>query len=230
MKKILCILFSLMIIVSTTLHTDAYPLKDKGKHEVDISQARQFLIDHNASHSLLESLDYVYEYSEEVGIDPSIIVAMTTIETGYGKSSLFKNNNNPGGIKSLKGWAHYENKQQGFRAMINLLATYAGIKNPNSWLHGYSNTTEGLAGMYWTNKEDAGYHILLTKIINNMKRYEKKSTVNKEPETENENDTDEVIDKILKNKRTSTSNILYDILNSNKGNNSGYDYIMKFAK
>lgn len=226
MKKIVCVLFSIMIIVSTTLYTDAYPLKDKGNHEVDISQARQFLINHNASPSLLESLDYIYEYSEEVGIDPSIIVAMATIETGYGKSNLFVKNNNPGGIKSLKGWARYENKQQGFKAMINLIATYAGIKNPNSWLHGYSDTTEGLAGMYWTNHEDAGYHTLLTKVINNMKRYEKKSTVNKTIQ----NSTDEVIDKILKNKCTSTSNILYDILNSTKEKESGYDYIMKFVK
>lgn len=215
-----------MIIISTTVYTEAYPLKDKGKHEVDISQARQFLIDHNASTSLLESLDYIYEYSEEVGIDPSIIVAMTTIETGYGKSNLFVNNNNPGGIKSSKGWARYENKQQGFKAMINLLATYAGIKNPNSWLYGYSSTTEGLAGMYWTNKEDAGYHTLLTKVINNMKRYEKKSSVDKETET----NIDEVIDKILESNRTSTSDILYNILNGNKGNSPGYDYIMKFVK
>lgn len=226
MKKIISLIFSLMIIISTTLYADAYPLKDKGKHEVDISQARQFLIDHNASPSLLESLDYIYKYSEEVGIDPSLIVAMTTIETGYGKSNLFVNNNNPGGIKSLNGWACYENKQQGFKAMINLLATYAGIKNPNSWLYGYSDTTQGLAGMYWTNDEDAGYHTLLTKVINNMKKYEKKSIVSKKPETTN----NKIIDDILKNNRTSSSSIIYDILENRSKDDSGYNYIMKFTK
>ncbi|WP_254555262.1 glucosaminidase domain-containing protein, partial [Salmonella enterica] len=78
----------------------AYPITYNDAPLIDKSQTVQFLKDRNASKKMLDCVDFVYEYAESKGIDPSIIMAISSIETGYGKSRLFVYNNNPGGIKA----------------------------------------------------------------------------------------------------------------------------------
>lgn len=233
LKYALCMLIMLITMLTTTINSYAYPLLlEDNPPYIHISQAEQFLKDRNSSQELLENLDYIYKYSNEVGIDPSIIVGMISLETGYGKSNLFMNYNNPGGIKSKSGWAHYEDKKAGIRAMVNLLATYAGIRNPNSWLYGKSTTSEGLAGLYWTNYgNDYGYHNKLKIIIETMKKYpiieEKLSVVIKKEESNK--DAIGIIDNI-KNKKRTSSDIIYDILHKSNKENPNVNKILDIIK
>lgn len=239
MKKIFSIVLSFVIcFMLYTNSSYAYPLLYNDKPIIDKSQAEQFLIDRHASKKMLDCLDFIYEYAEEVGIDPGIVVAMSSIETGYGKSNLFVNHNNPGGIKSSRtrnGWAHYDSAEDGYRGMINLLATYAGLRNPNSYLHGVSKTTQGLAGIYWTNYgNDRGYHGQLSRQIETMRSYpikkEKIKKIENELEIKDTNTTKTENEATLKPKNDSNGlSIIFDILNKDNFS-SGYDYIMNFLK
>lgn len=233
-KKLLIIVLAIIMCIVCTSNSLAYPLTYQDTPLIDKSQAEQFLKDRHASKKMLNCLDYIYEYSKEVGIDPGVIVAMSSIETGYGKSHLFVAHNNPGGIKSSRtgdGWAHYDSAKAGYRAMINLLATYAGINNnTGSYLYGVSKTTQGLAGIYWTNYgNDYGYHKQLSRQIEAMRRYpiiKPKSEV----EVSKEKDPVKVIEKITEpEKERSGIDIIYDILGKDK-TSSGYDYIMNILK
>lgn len=231
-SKIFIILLSICIILLCTSSSTAYPLTYSGKPLVDKSQAEQYLKDRHASKKMLNCLDFIYDYAEEIRIDPSEIVAMSAIETGFGKSHLFVAYNNPGGIKSShtsNGWAHYKTAKDGYKGMINLLATYDGLRNPHSYLFGVSKTTEGLAGIYWTNYgNDAGYHKQLSKVIETMRSYPIKKT--KIVKQEN---SKKLIRKSTKKPATTKNhtgiNIIYDILNKDD-NTSGFDYIMNFLK
>ena len=243
MKKVLVIILTVvMCCVCCGSESLGYSLLYNDKPIVDKSQAEQFLKDRHASKKMLNCLDFIYEYSEEVGIDPGVIIAMSSIETGYGKSHLFVAHNNPGGIKSSRtgdGWAHYDSAEDGYRGMINLLATYAGLRNPNSYLYGVSKTTQGLAGIYWTNYgNDKGYHGQLSRQIKTMRSYpikkqEKKAEVKidiNKPQSKDDSKADDIINDIIKpEKEKSGIDIIYDILNRGKSSN-GYDFIMKFLE
>ena len=138
-KKILIIILFIAMFLLCTSSSMAYPLTYSGEPLIDKSQAEQYLKDRHASKKMLNCLDFIYDYAEEVGIDPSEIVAMSAIETGFGKSHLFVAYNNPGGIKSShtsNGWAHYKTAKDGYKGMINLLATYDGLINKRSYLYG----------------------------------------------------------------------------------------------
>ena len=231
MKKALVLILAMIMCLSCVSDTHAYSLLYHEEPIIHESQALQYLEDRKASDKLIDSLDFIYDYSEEVGIDPSIVVAMTSIETGFGGSSLFKNHNNPGGIKSSKtsnGWAHFETLEDGYRYMINLLATYAGLRNPNSRLFGTSLTTQGLAGSYWTYYgTDRGYHTLLTSVIRTMQSYpvKKDTKIKKKEKTESAEDI--IYNIINDNKKYNAVDFIYSILNR-EDNDSGYDSIMKY--
>ena len=145
------------------------------KQEIPIvkkSQAYACMKDRHASKEFLDDIDFIYDYSSELGIDPSIIVAISAIETGYGKSHLFVVFNNPGGIKGNHGWQRFTTTKDGYKHMINLMATYAGIINRHSYLFNKAPTTEQLGNYYWVeNGCDAGYHKQLTRMIKIMQNY-----------------------------------------------------------
>lgn len=237
-KKILVIILFIAMFLLCTSSSMAYPLSYSGEPLIDKSQAEQYLKDRHASKKMLNCLDFIYDYAEEVGIDPSEIVAMSAIETGFGKSHLFVAYNNPGGIKSShtsNGWAHYKTAKDGYKGMINLLATYDGLINKKSYLYGLSKTTEGLAGIYWTNYgNDLGYHKQLSKVIETMRSYPiKKTKAIKKQEIIKQENPKKIIKKstnkpVTTKKRTGID-IIYDILNKDDSN-SGYDYIMNFLK
>lgn len=231
-RKILIVLLSIYMVLSCTSSSTAYPLTYSGKPLIDKSQAEQYLKDRHASKKMLDCLDFIYDYAEKIRLDPSEVVAMSAIETGFGKSHLFVVYNNPGGIKSShtsNGWAHYKTAEDGYKGMINLLATYDGLINKKSYLYDVSETTEGLAGIYWTNYgNDAGYHKQLSKVIETMRSYpiKKQNTIKpSKPKKLIKKSTEKPI--ITKNH--TGIDIIYDILNKDD-NTSGFDYIMNFLK
>ena len=68
------------------------------------------------------SLEEMFQVAAEVyGIDYNMLYAIARLETGNFTSYLFKNNNNPGGIKSGSGWAKYDTQFQGIMEMARLL-------------------------------------------------------------------------------------------------------------
>ena len=228
MKKLIVFIIAIIMCVTFSGDAYAYPIIYNDAPLIDKSQTVQFLKDRNASKKMLDCVDFVYEYAESKGIDPSIIMAISSIETGYGKSRLFVYNNNPGGIKARNGWARYDTAKDGYRAMINLLATYAGTNNnTGSYLYGKATTTQQLGNYYWVeNGCDSGYHRQLTRQIEKMRSYPiieeksiKKPVVLKQPQK-----------KSTSHKRQhSGADIIFDILD-NKEHSSGYDFIMNLLK
>lgn len=229
MKKLIVFIMAIIMCVTFSGDAYAYPITYNDAPLIDKSQTVQFLKDRNASKKMLNCIDFVYEYAESKGIDPSIIMAISSIETGYGKSRLFVYNNNPGGIKARNGWAHYDTIKDGYRAMINLMATYAGTNNnTGSYLYGKATTTQQLGNYYWVeNGCDAGYHRQLTRQIEKMRSYPiieekpiKKPVVLEQPQKK----------KSTSHKRQrSGADIIFDILDD-KEHSSGYDFIMNLLK
>lgn len=173
-RMLMAVVLSLALIFTSCFQCDAYSiiLKDKNEPIIKQEQAIACLKAHNANPKMIKAVPFIYEYATKVGVDPGLVIAMTSIETGWGKSRLFRYNNNTGGLKGKGGWQKFNTPEDGYRAHINLLATYAGLMNKHSWLYGYSKTTEGLAGMYWTNSgNDYGYHDQLTAMIKLYQRY-----------------------------------------------------------
>ena len=228
MKKLIVFVMAIVMCIVFSSGTYAYPITYNDAPLIDKSQTVQFLKDRNASKKMLDCVDFVYEYAESKGIDPSIIMAISSIETGYGKSRLFVYNNNPGGIKARNGWARYDTAKDGYRAMINLLATYAGTNNnTGSYLYGKATTTQQLGNYYWVeNGCDSGYHRQLTRQIEKMRSYPiieekpiKKPVVLEQPQK-----------KSTSHKRQhSGADIIFDILDD-KEHSSGYDFIMNLLK
>lgn len=234
MKKSVVFVIAIITCIVFSDFTYAYPITYNDAPLIDKSQTVQFLKDRNTSKKMLDCIDFVYEYAESKGIDPSIVMAISSIETGYGKSRLFVYNNNPGGIKARNGWAHYDTAKDGYRAMINLLATYAGTNNNTaSYLYGKAKTTQQLGNYYWVeNGCDAGYHRQLTRQIEKMRSYPvikeksaKKQSVKKQLVIEKEPQKKSTSHK----EHHSGADIIFDILDD-KEHSGGYDFIMNLLK
>ena len=241
-KKLLVLFLAFALIFLTGASVSAYDIATDAT--TDISQSRQFLKDRNASDKMLDNLDFIYDYCKKIGIDPTIVVAISSIETGYGKSHLFVSYNNPGGIKARGGWEKFDTVEDGYRYMIRLLATYAGLINKDSWLYGKATTTQQLGNYYWVeNGCDHGYHKQLTRQIKTIQSYKvkkaKTKTIKKESleltnskETGNKNAID-IIDNIINRKEHSHNNALRKILNrsnNHKKNGSSLDLIYNSLK
>lgn len=225
-KKVVIVLLCVLVATSISYGYDIIhypPLVSK-------EQTIAFLKDRHATNKYMSCVDYVYDYSEKVGVDPSLVIAMSCLETGYGKSNLFRNSNNPGGIKAKHGWAKFSSPQKGFKHMIELLATYAGVMHKESWLYNYSKTTEGLAGMYWTNYgNDRGYHGQIEIMINNMSKYPKSET-KEEVKKENivkDDATKNTLSIKKKKKDTRPIDIIYNILHK-KDKSKAYRKILEY--
>lgn len=156
MKKISLILIFTLLMLSIS-DTYAYPIYTD-KPMIHKSQAIAFARDRKASDAFLKSIDYIY--AKKTKVDPSIIVAISCIETGYGKSNLFVNRKNPGGIKSRKGWQYFNTLEEGYDRMFSLI-------------DGYNvSTTEELGRYYWVEDGcDSGYHRQLSIVLEKMKQY-----------------------------------------------------------
>lgn len=231
MKKIKIFILMIIIIMSSFIPSYSYDLKQ----EIPIvkkSQAYACMKDRHASKEFLDDIDFIYDYSSELGIDPSIIIAISAIETGYGKSHLFVAFNNPGGIKSVRhhGWERFATTKDGYKHMINLMATYAGIINRHSYLFNKAPTTEQLGNYYWVeNGRDAGYHKQLTRMIKIMQSYPIKESEKKITSKIKTNNSPSKDEKKIETK-TSPLDIIYNILNNKNDNFDAYNYIMSYIK
>lgn len=69
----------------------------------------------------------IWQLSKEYNIDAGFSLATYIWETGWGKESLaWIDGNNPAGIMCGYEYCAYDNAEQGFRAMFDLLSQYTG--------------------------------------------------------------------------------------------------------
>ena len=146
-------------------------------------QAEQFLKDRNATQEMINCVDFVYDYCEKVGIDATLIIAQSSIETGYGKSRLCRKYNNVGGMKASRGgWMKFNSLKDGYRAMINKIAVMAGVRKSSAYYFNSCYYIEDLGNIYWCeNSVDYGYYNTLIGQMNRIKSYRRyvKKKVNK---------------------------------------------------
>ena len=182
-------------------------------------QAEQFLKDRNATQEMINCVDFVYDYCEKVGIDATLIIAQSSIETGYGKSRLCRKYNNVGGMKASRGgWMKFNSLKDGYRAMINKIAVMAGVRKSSAYYFNSCYYIEDLGNIYWVeNGCDYGYYNMLIGQMNRIKSYRRyvKKKVNKPKK------------QTITNKKTRKNKI---IIKAPPKKQSAKDYLMSFTK
>ena len=182
-------------------------------------QAEQFLKDRNATQEMIDCIDFVYDYCEKVGIDATLIIAQSSIETGYGKSRLCRKYNNVGGMKASRGgWMKFNSLKDGYRAMINKIAVMAGVRKSSAYYFNSCYYIEDLGNIYWVeNGCDYGYYNMLVGQMNRIKSYRRyvKKKVNKPKK------------QTITKKKTRKNKI---IIKAPPKKQSAKDYLMSFTK
>ena len=182
-------------------------------------QAEQFLKDRNATQEMINCVDFVYDYCKKVGIDATLIIAQSSIETGYGKSRLCRKYNNVGGMKASRGgWMKFNSLKDGYRAMINKIAVMAGVRKSSAYYFNSCYYIEDLGNIYWVeNGCDYGYYNMLVGQMNRIKSYRRyvKKKVNKPKK------------QTITNKKTRKNKI---IIKAPPKKQSAKDYLMSFTK
>ena len=177
-------------------------------------QAEQFLKDRNATQEMIDCVDFVYDYCEEVGVDATLIIGISSIETGYGKSNLCRNNNNPGGMKARRGWMRFKSLKSGYKAMIDKIAIMSGVKKSSSYYYNSCKYIEDLGNIYWCeNSVDYGYYNTLIGQMNRIKSYKKS-----------------VKKKVNKPKKQTTTRKNKIIIKAPPKKQNAKDYLMSFTK
>lgn len=230
MKKVKALLLAILLIVTCTIPAGAYSI-NTNKPMAHKSQVVQFCKKRHASKAFMNQIDFIYDYSKKIGIDPTIVIAISSIETGYGKSNLFRNYNNPGGIKARHGWHRFKTLKDGYRYMIRLLGTYSGKVNKRSWQYGKAKTTQALGNYYWVeNGCDRGYHKQLTRQINSILSYPIKKSKPKKAKTIKSNKKKQVkIPKTVVKKKPNAMDYIKSRLN-HKNDNYGMKMILNSLK
>lgn len=201
-KKLVTLYLSVLLAIITYINAYADIPVIACPNNTTPEQAVAFLEDRNASKEMIDCIPFIYDYCEEVGIDATIIVAISSIETGYGKSNLFVRKNNPGGMKARKGWMKFDTLEDGYRTMINKIAAMAGVRESSSFYYNSCYYVSDLGNVYWVeNGCDRGYYNNLISQMNKIVSYETK--VNNSPVVE---------------------------MKDNKVNSSAKDYIMSYIK
>ena len=173
MKKLWYIIFSLILALILYDITDAYSPIIATDNTTTAEQAIEFLKDRNATKSMLDCVPFIYDYCEEVGIDATIVIGISSLETGYGKSNLFIRNNNPGGMKARRGWMKFDTLEDGYRTMINKIAVMAGVRESKSFYYNTCYYVRDLGDVYWVeNGCDRGYYNNLIRQMNKIASYE----------------------------------------------------------
>lgn len=173
MKKLWYIILSLILALILHDITDAYSPIIATDNTTTAEQAIEFLKDRNATKSMLDCVPFIYDYCEEVGIDATIVIGISSLETGYGKSNLFIRNNNPGGMKARRGWMKFDTLEDGYRTMINKIAVMAGVRESKSFYYNTCYYVRDLGNIYWVeNGCDRGYYNNLISQMNKIASYE----------------------------------------------------------
>ena len=173
MKKLWYIILSLILALILYDITDAYSPIIATDNTTTAEQAIEFLKDRNATKSMLDCVPFIYDYCEEVGIDATIVIGISSLETGYGKSNLFVRKNNPGGMKARRGWMKFDTLEDGYRTMINKIGAMAGVIKSNSFYYNTCYYVKDLGNIYWVeNGCDRGYYNNLIRQMNKIASYE----------------------------------------------------------
>ena len=173
MKKLWYIILSLILALILYDITDAYSPIIATDNTTTAEQAIEFLKDRDATKSMLDCVPFIYDYCEEVGIDATIVIGISSLETGYGKSNLFIRNNNPGGMKARRGWMKFDTLEDGYRTMINKIAVMAGVRESKSFYYNTCYYVRDLGDVYWVeNGCDRGYYNNLIRQMNKIASYE----------------------------------------------------------
>ena len=215
-------LFALFLCVAMLLPVSGYSERKPviaTENTTTPYQAEQFLKDRNATQEMIDCIDFVYDYCEKVGIDATLIIAQSSIETGYGKSRLCRKYNNVGGMKASRGgWMKFNSLKDGYRAMINKIAVMAGVRNSSAYYFNSCYYIEDLGNIYWVeNGCDYGYYNMLVGQMSRIKSYRRyvKKKVNKPKK------------QTITNKKTRKNKI---IIKAPPKKQSAKDYLMSFTK
>lgn len=212
-KKIILLLITLTLIIPCLGYSESKPLIATDNTTTP-SQAEQFLSDRNATKEMMDCIPFIYDYCDKIGIDATLIIGISSIETGYGKSNLCKNNNNPGGMKARRGWMKFNSLKDGYKAMIDKIAVMFGVKKSNSYYYNSCKYIEDLGKIYWCeNSVDHGYYNMLVKQLNRIKSYKRLEK--------------KVTKKVKENKLKENKKIT---INPPKKKQSAKDYLMSFTK
>lgn len=185
MKKLVCIILSLILALLLHNITNAYSPIIATKNTSTPEQAIEFLKERNATKDMIDCVPFIYNYCSEVGIDATIIIGISSIETGYGKSNLFVNKNNPGGMKARRGWMKFDTLEDGYRTMINKISSMAGVRKSKSYYYNSCYYISDLGNVYWVeNGCDRGYYNKLMKQMNKIYSYEIKTAKEEVPKEE----------------------------------------------
>lgn len=79
-----------------------------------------------------ELFEEIISLSEFYGIDPGFVLATFALETGWGKSIAWTENNNPAGIKVNGEYVKYQSKLEGMHSLFRL--TYHYTIGYTSWI------------------------------------------------------------------------------------------------
>ena len=215
-------LFALFLCVAMLLPVSGYSERKPviaTENTTTPYQAEQFLKDRNATQEMINCVDFVYDYCEKVGIDATLIIAQSSIETGYGKSRLCRKYNNVGGMKASRGgWMKFNSLKDGYRAMINKIAVMAGVRKSSAYYFNSCYYIEDLGNIYWVeNGCDYGYYNMLVGQMNRIKSYRRyvKKKVNKPKK------------QTITKKKTRKNKI---IIKAPPKKQSAKDYLMSFTK
>lgn len=221
MKK--CIYLLIILLVVNLSSSNVYSQDILSKPTSSESQCKQWLKDKNAEQELIDLVPFIFKESIKAKVDPTLVIAQTSLETNYFKSDLCKSNKNTAGIKrrgDSNKYAKYDSYKEGLKAQIAHLALYAG--NPQnwyyytSWLDGWVTNVEKLSGTW---AEDKNYSKKLLQMMNQIYSYESKC----EPIID--------VEEQINNNDNTYKNKIYEILNRrNSDNSKGVDIINKILR
>lgn len=223
--KILCgILCMLLIFTPGMAFGDVAIIHEPTTTE---EQCRQWMIDNDIEQEFIDLIPYIYCRCAEVGVDPTLVISQSALETAYFTSRVLRTNHNTAGIKDRRNtnrYAYYETYKEGFNAQICHLALYAG--NPqddyfySSRLDGWVTSVEGLTGTW---AEDPYYGDKLKSIMTNIQHYEVEEVI-KEPVKEPIKETPNVVED------KSPVSIINDILSRGKKKSKIVELLLQFIK
>lgn len=215
-KKIFTLLLCILIMLPIAGYSERKPVIATDNTTTPY-QAEKFLKDRNATKEMINCIPFIYEYCEKTGVDATLIIGISSIETGYGKSHLCNSYNNPGGMKASRGgWMRFKTLKAGYKAMIDKIAVMAGVKKSKSYYYNSCYYIQDLGRIYWVESGcDSGYYRMLCKQMNTIKSYKK---VDKEKETKKESK------KV--NKKNETKKVTIEAPKKQ----SAKDYLMSFTK
>ena len=100
-----------------------YELKQEKAELIQVNLEQENLITELSNFNLAElPIEDQFKVAAQIyETDWTLIYAIAAHETGWFSSRLFKQQNNPGGIKAGSGWASYDNSFQGICEMTRLI-------------------------------------------------------------------------------------------------------------